>query len=228
MFKKTIQNKIEKEAIAIVDRERTNWEDAVSFITPKVGFRMRELIRICRKNYWGVFDNPIDKNTSREKIWIGLIMSTIETWLKNIDMDQKDIGFIARNSKGYDITEITRLVVKDYLDRIYFGETIDADERTVLIDGTVVWKTWEGNSGNKPVMNRKTIDLLNVYIDPTEENIQTAYRFTERGLLLPEQIEGMDGWWNTEGLSGSQTINKVDGSRRSNFGTRTTGEFRDV
>lgn len=228
MFKKTIQNKIEKEAIAIVDRERTNWEDAVSFITPKVGFRMRELIRICRKNYWGVFDSPIDKNTSREKIWIGLIMSTIETWLKNIDMDQKDIGFIARNSKGYDITEITRLVVKDYLDRIYFGETIDADERTVLIDGTVVWKTWEGNSGNKPVMNRKTIDLLNVYIDPTEENIQTAYRFTERGLLLPEQIEGMDGWWNTEGLSGSQTINKVDGSRRSNFGTRTTGEFRDV
>lgn len=228
MIKKSIKNKIEKEAIAIVEREKTNWEDAVSFITPKVGFRMRELIRICRKNYWGVFDSPIDKNTGREKIWIGLIMSTIETWLKNIDMDQKDVGFIARNNKGYDITEITRLVVKDYLDRIYFGETIDADERTVLIDGTVVWKTWESSSGGKPVMNRKTIDLLNIYIDPTEENIQTAYRFTERGLLLPEQIEAMDGWWNTEDLSGSQTINKVDGPRRSNFGTRTTGEFRDI
>jgi hypothetical protein len=229
MAKKTsIQKKIEQEAIAIVDRERVNWEDAVSFITPKVGFRMRELVRICRKNFWGIFDSPVDKNTNREKIWIGLIMSTVETWLKNVDMDQKDIGFIARNNKGYEITELTRLVVKDYLDRIYFGETIDADERTVLIDGTVVWKTWEDNSTGKPVMKRKTVDLLNFYIDPTEENIQTAYRITERAVLLPEQIEAMDGWMNTDDLSGSQIISKVDGSRRSNFGTRTTGEFRDV
>jgi len=229
MAKKTsIQKKIEQEAIAIVDRERVNWEDAVSFITPKVGFRMRELVRICRKNFWGIFDSPVDKNTNREKIWIGLIMSTVETWLKNVDMDQKDIGFIARNNKGYEITELTRLVVKDYLDRMYFGEIIDADERTVLIDGTVVWKTWEDNSTGKPVMKRKTVDLLNFYIDPTEENIQTAYRVTERAILLPEQIESMDGWWNTDDLVGSQIISKVDGSRRSNFGTRTTGEFRDV
>lgn len=229
MAKKTsIQSKIEKEAIAIVDRERTNWEDAVSFITPKVGFRMRELIRICRKNYWGVFDNPIDKNTNREKIWIGLIQSIVETWLKNIDMDQKDIGFIARNNKGYDITELTRLVVKDYLDRMYFGEIIDADERTVLIDGTVVWKTWEDNSTGKPVLKRKTVDLLNIYIDPTEDNIQSAYRLTERSVALPEQIEAMTGWSNTSDLTGSQVINKVDGTRRSNFGTRTTGDFRDV
>jgi hypothetical protein len=226
--KKSIENQADKEAIAIVEREKTNWEDAVSFITPKVGFRMRELIRICRKNYWGVFDNPIDKNTNRERVWIGLIMSTVETWLKNIDMDQKDIGFIARNDKGYSITEITRLVVKDYLDKIYFGETIDADERTVLIDGTVVWKTWEDNSSGKVVMKRKTVDLLNFYIDPTEENIQTAYRVTERSVALPEQIEAMTGWENTDDLTGSQIINKVDGTRRSNFGTRTTGEFRDV
>lgn len=226
--KSSIQKKIEQKALSIVQQEQTNWEDAVSFITPKVGFRMRELIRICRKNYWGVFDNPIDKNTQREKVWIGLIQSTVETWLKNIDMDQKDFGFIARNSKGYEITELTRLIVKDYLDRIYFGETIDADERQVLIDGTQVWKTWETNFNGTPVMNRRTVDLLNIYIDPTEENIQTAYRFTERAVLLPDQIAGMTGWINTEGLPGSQAVSRVDGSRRSNFGTRTTGDYRDV
>ena len=234
MAKKTkMQEKIEQKALAIVDQERYNWEDAVCFITPKVGFRMRELIRIFRKNFWGVFDDPIDKNSGREKVWIGLAQSTVETWVKNIDMDQKDVGFIARNPKGYEITDITRLAVRDYLDRMYFGETLDSDERQTLIDGTVVWKTWEDNSSGKTVLKRRTVDLLNFYIDTTEENIQTAYRVTERAILLPEQIAGMSGWQNTRSkdgseLPGSEVLNRVDGSRRSNFGARTTGSYRDV
>lgn len=228
-----LQEARDKAAIAIVDMERTNWEEAVTFVTNKVGFRMRELIRIFRKNYWGVFDDPIDPKTGRERIWIGLASSTVETWVKNTDVDQKDVGFIARNPSGYDITELTRLTVKDYLDRIYFGETLDQDERQVLIDGTLVWKTWEDNSSGKPVMRRRTVDLLNFYIDPTEDTVQSAYRVTERGVILPSQIEAMTGWRNTTGmkdapLPGSQILNKVDGNRRSNFGSRTTGEFRDI
>lgn len=223
-----LRKEIADKCIAIVDQERVNWEDAVSFITPKVGFRMRELIRILRKNFWGVFDEPVDKNTGREKIWINAVQMVVETWVKNIDIDQKDVGFIARNPSGYDITELTRLIVRDYLDRIYFGETLDSDERQVLIDGTVVWKTWEDNSSGKTVMKRKTVDLLNFYIDPTEENIQEAYRVTERAIMLPVQIESMSGWMNTSNLPGSQVLNRVDGSRRSNFGTRMTGDYRDV
>lgn len=223
----------DRAAIAIVDMERTNWEEAVTFVTNKVGFRMRELIRIFRKNYWGVFDNPVDSNTGREKVWMPLAASTVETWVKNIDMDTKDINFIARNPSGYEITELTRLGVKEYLDRIYFGDTLDEDERQLLIDGTLVWKTWEDNSTGKPIMKRKTIDLLNVYIDPTENNIQDAYRFTERGVTLPSQIALMTGWRNTQSdeggeLPGSQILNKIDGNRRSNFGTRTTGDYRDI
>lgn len=231
--KTNLDKQIEQDCINIVDRERVNWEEAVSFITPKVAFRMRELIRILRKNYWGVFDVPIDKTTNREKIWINLAMSIVETWVKNIDMDTKDINFIARNPDGYDITELTRLVVKDYLDKMYFGETLDADERQVLIDGTVVWKTWEDKSSGKVVLKRRTIDLLNFYIDPTEENIQTAFRVTERGIFLASDLRYMTGWTNTTNakggdLPGSQVLNRADGSRRSNFGTKMTGEYRDV
>ena len=226
--KSVIQEEIAKECLAIVDRERVNWEEAVTFINPKVGFRMRELIRIFRKNFWGVFDEPIDRATSREKVWIHLAQSTVETWVKNIDIDTKDVSFLARYPSGYEVTEITRLIVRDYLDRIYFGETLDSDERQVLMDGTVVWKTWEDNSSGKPVLKRKTVDLLNIYIDPTEENLQEAYRFTERAIMLPEQIERMDGWKNTADLTGSQILNRIDGSRRSNFGTRMTGNYRDV
>lgn len=223
-----LDKEISDKCIAIVDQERVNWEDAVSFITPKVGFRMRELIRVLRKNYWGVFDAPLDKNTQREKIWINLAMATVETWTKNIDIDQRDINFVARYPDGDAITDLTRIVVKQHLDSMYFGETLDADERQVLIDGTVVWKTWKSMNAGTPVLNRRTVDLLNFYIDPTEENIQSAYRVTERGIFLPEQIEAMTGWINTDDLTGSQVLNRVDGSRQSNFGTRTTGMYRDV
>lgn len=234
MAKKTnLQKEIEAKCIAIVDQERVNWEEAVSFITPKVAFRMRELVRILRKNYWGVYDTPVDKNTSREKLWLNMAMSIVETWVKNIDLDTKDINFRARTEQGIQITELTRLAVKEYLDKMYFGETLDADERTVLIDGTVVWKTWQDNSTGKPVLKRRTVDLLNFYIDPTEENIQSAYRVTERGIMIASDLERMSGWMNTESseggpLPGSQILNRADGSRRSNFGTRTTGDYRDV
>lgn len=228
MASKKLAKEIADKCIAIVDQERVNWEDAVSFITPKVGFRMREMIRIFRKNFWGVFDAPYDKNTGREKIWIHLAQSIVETWVKNGDLDLRDINFIARHHSGYEVVDLTRYAVRDYLERMYFGETLDSEERQVCIDGTVVWKTWEDNSSGKPVMKRKSVDLLNFYIDPTEENIQEAYRVTERGIMLPEQIEAMTGWENTSGLSGSQVLNRADGSRRSNFGTRTTGEYRDV
>lgn len=234
MAKKTnIQKEIEAKCIAIVDQERVNWEEAVSFITPKVAFRMRELIRILRKNYWGVFDTPVDKNTSREKLWLNMAMSIVETWVKNIDMDTKDINFRALTEGGLKITELTRLAVKTYLDKMYFGETLDSDERTVLIDGTVVWKTWEDRSTGKPVLKRRTVDLLNFYIDPTEDNIQSAYRITERALIIASDLTRMSGWMNTTDakgavLPGSQILNRADGSRRSNFGTRMTGDYRDV
>ncbi len=229
MAKKTnIQKEIEAKCIAIVDQERVNWEEAVSFITPKVAFRMRELIRILRKNYWGVFDEPFDKNTSREKLWLNLAMATVETWVKNIDLDTKDINFRARTEEGLALTELTRLSVKEYLDKMYFGETLDADERQCLIDGTIVWKTWKDLSTGKTVMKRRTVDLLNFYIDPTEENIQTAYRVTERSIIIASDISHMTGWMNTDNLPGSQILNRADGSRRSNFGTRMTGDYRDV
>ena len=76
--KKKIQSNIELLAINIVDKERTNWEDAVVYVTEKVGFRMREMIRLFRKNFWGVYDQPIDPTTQREKFWIPLVETLVE------------------------------------------------------------------------------------------------------------------------------------------------------
>lgn len=221
---KKAKTDIEAKAINIVDNERANWEDAVCYVTEKVAFKMRQLIRICRKNYWGVFDEPIDPNTKQEKLWWHLSLKVVEDIVKNIDLDQKDINFIAKNPDGYSITEVIRAYVKDWLSAIYFGETLDETERQLCIDGTVVWKTW---SEGKEV-RRKTVDLLHFYIDPTEENIQTAYRVTERAILLPEQIASMKGWMNTENIVGSQALDKNDADMGAGNATPTTGKFVDV
>lgn len=224
--KKKIQSDIELEAINIVNKERINWEDAVCYVTEKVGFRMRELIRTCRKNYWGVFDEPTDPTTARDKIWIPESRTLVEDVVKNIDLDQKDLQFRAANPSGGAITDITRAYVRDYLTKMFFGELLDTTERQMAIDGTVVWKTWKENGE----MKRRTVDLLHIYIDPSEENIQSAFRFTERGLMTPDELAGMTGWINTENITGSQTLSKNDirvGSQ-SATGIPTTGRFVDV
>jgi hypothetical protein len=101
-------------------------------------------------------------------------------------------------------------------------------ERALAIDGTVVWKTIKGIGKNgKPKLIRRTVDLLNVYIDPTEDNIQDAFRFTERSLMLPVEIEMMTGWMNRKDLTGSTNLSRIDGQYQVTSGG-TNAKYRDV
>lgn len=193
--KKLSNIEIEAQAIAIVRGEKERWEDATAFITNKVSFKMRELIRILRKNYYGIFDQPKDPFTGQEKIWYPLTEIYVEAVVKNIDLDQKDVGFRAKNEDGYGITDLIRASVKDTLSRMYFGQKLDNFERNLAIDGTAVWKTFE-HAGKLIV---KDVDLLNIYIDPTAPSIQEAYRFTERSLMFPDEIASMD-WMDTANI----------------------------
>lgn len=187
---------IQARAIGIVRGEKQRWEVATAFVTDRVSFKMRQLIRICRKNYFGIFDVPIDQNTGLEKTWYPLTEINVNAVVKNIDLDQKDINFRSKTKNGYEITDITRAAVKDKLSRMYFGQKLDDFEKMLTIDGTAVWKTWEEGKKLKVAL----VDLLNIYIDPTTPSIQQAYRFTERSLQFPEAIKAMDGWINTEGI----------------------------
>lgn len=214
---------IEEQALRIVDEERTSWEDAICYVTESVGFKMREMIRTFRKNYWGVFDDPVDPNTGLEKFWFHLAMKTVEDITKNIDIDTKDINYRAKTPDGIAITEVVRVWVREWLDKQYFGETLDETERQGCIDGTVVWKTWK--NGNK--IETRIVDLLHVYINPQEKDIQSAYRFTERSIMTPEQIAGMD-WLNNKDIKGSQGLDFNDSERMSANATPTTGHFVDV
>lgn len=218
-----MQNKdIYASAIGIVRGEKQRWEVATAFITDRVSFKMRQLIRIFRKNYYGIFDVPIDQHTNLEKTWYPLTEINVEAVVKNIDLDQKDINFKSKTADGYGITDITRAAVKNKLSAMYFGQKLDDFERALAIDGTAVWKTYEENG--KLVV--KLVDLLNIYIDPTSPSIQEAYRFTERSLMFPEEISAMTGWMNTADID----YNVPEGIPRTDpyWGNRATGVNSNV
>lgn len=189
---------ITEQAIALVDNERKTWENSVVYITEKVAFRMKDLIRTCEKNYWGVFDAPNDPLTGRPKIWYPLTEEVCNAYADNSDLDQKDVGFRTKPGGSYAVTQLTRQLVKNYLDETYFGQDLDDSALTKAITGTAIWKIIDRNN-KRP--SRRLVNRLNFYIDPTAKSIQEAYRVTERALMFADEIAGMSGWDNRDDLA---------------------------
>lgn len=211
---------IEAKAIALVNNERVQWEDATVNITEKVSFRMRDLIRTCRKNYYGVFDKQVDPLTGRKKIWYPLTEELVDAVAPKIRIRTRDINFRAKSDKGYGTTEIVRAAVTDYLWDTWFGEDLDELQYNKCIDGTSVIKTWM--QSNK--IERRPVDLLNIYIDPSARNIQEAYRVTERALMFSQDIQAMA--WRNKDVDVMTGLNPND-PRLQNQSTSTT-KTRDV
>lgn len=223
--KQLTSNAIETEAISIVKKEIALWGTATCFITPRVVFNMRRLIEVLRKNYYGVFDQPKDEVTGMDKVWYPLTEIMVEAVLDNIDLDTKDIDFRARNPKGAAFTDVVRAKVRRDLETMAFGETLDFSTRQVAIDGTVVWKT-QTTDGKKVRISQP--DLLNVFLDPTSPSIKDAYRFTERHLMYPEDIEKQAGWINTKNLSAGEGIARVNNTGQNTYQQTSNVKMRDV
>lgn len=196
-------NWIAQEAISIVENEKKTWSNAVIYVTEKIAFKIPDLMRICEKNYWGIFDNPIDKLTGREKTWYPLSEEVANAWTDNSDLDQKDIGFRTKPGGNYSITQITRQLVKKELDESDFGQQLDDSALRKAITGTAIWKVLP--NGKRP-SRRKLVNRLNFFIDPTSESIQAAYRVTERALMFPDEIKRMSGWKSTDDLKSGEGL----------------------
>lgn len=201
---------IENEVITTVKTEVSTWENSIAQVTEKIGFDMRALIRQCRKNYWGVFDVQIDPITGRKKIWLPLTESTVESDVKNADLDTKDINFRAKKEHSFGITKLVRAAVKNNLSEIFFGQYIDEMIRTTAIDGTGVWKIMEKKEDGKYLADIRNVDLLNFYIDPLAKSIQEASAIIERAVLPINEIKSYDGWINTKDLQGDKNVHPTE------------------
>jgi len=200
------------QAIEIVKKEVETWRDPTVFITDKVAFAIKPLIRQLRKNYYGVFDQPKDKITGRSKTWVPLTQMVVDNTRKNVDLDTKDINFFSNNPNGLGITQLLRATLRTYLDRTYYGEDMDNVTFNVCVDPVSIMQIYAAKQKGKIAVKRSVIDPLNIYIDPAAKSIQDAYRFTHKKLLTSNEVTAMDGWENT-GKAKATTKNEADDFR---------------
>ena len=92
--------------IAKVHKEITQYENEQYWITDKVAFNMREMIKTFRKNYYGIYDDPVDPKTKKEKLWVPLTRLLVDAVRKNVDLDPKDTGFRATWDGGRHLTHL--------------------------------------------------------------------------------------------------------------------------
>jgi len=194
----------EKKAIEIFNTEKSNWERGEAWLTDKVAFRMTDVVKKARKNYFGVFDEEKDPVTNRRKLFIPLTEWTVESVLKNIDIDTKDIDIKAKNPTAYRKTRIVKMVLRYFLDRMHFGKILNEKLRNASIDGTCYDKTWLEDG---QLMHRN-IDRLNIIVDPSEDELKANSTIIERNLLtLPEFKEY--NFDNSEVVEGVTSIDRV-------------------
>ncbi len=213
------------EAIELVKSEVTKYKDGEWFITENVAIAIRPLIRLLRKNYWGVFDELYDKITKKKKTWVPLTRLIVDSTRKLSDIDLKDLTFGALKKRSIGVVSIIRGFVRRWLRLNFFGEVLDESILQMCIDGTVVWKTFSVRENGKTVVKRKTVDILNVYLDPTANSIQEAQRFTERSLLSPIDFESMTGWRNTANIKTGDGLHRTEIDMKH---VSSTGDFADA
>jgi len=216
---------IKAQAASIVSTEKNEWHNSTVWITDKVAFNMREVIKTVRKNYWGVFDKPQDPQTGRDKTFIPMTESIVEATVKNIDIDQKDIQFMAKKPNKVLETRLVRNYVKNKLDKQGFGELLNDMERRLAMDGTAVWKIVKdiGKDGKK-IPKIINVDLLNFYIDPTATTIQETDAVIERSIMTPEEVKLMPDWVDTGDIEGTENVDKnnaIDSEIRASGGGET-------
>lgn len=222
MAKATLSKK-EAAAITLVDKEYRQWRDATAFVTPKIAFNVRVLIETLRKNYYGIFDEPNDPSTGQKKIWFPLTEASVDSIVKNIDLDTKDITMRARRPDAIGLTSFVRSILKTKLEQMGFGDMLDEMERFLCTDGTAVWKTYI--SGGSVKVRR--VDLLNFFIDPTAPSVQEA-TVIERAVMATDDLKAMDGWDNTEDIIGGD-VSRNDAMLSNSSATgATSGDMVEV
>ena len=206
-----IPTEAEKEVIRIIKEEKSEWEDGIVWVTDKVYYKMSGVIQRSRKNYLGKFDDEIDPVTGKKKISIPFTEDMVESVVKNVNLNSVDINVNATNPNGHSSASIIRYLVSHFMRKGYFGETINEMIRQFCIDGTVVSKMMKNYDKRikRQAVKTNIVDLTNIFIDPSEKNIQEAGAVIERNVLRLSEVKDYP-WENKEHIKGFTNIGKLN------------------
>lgn len=192
---------LESKIISFVKKAKSNYEDSYCWITEYVAFNMREVIRECRKNYYGIFEKQKD-SAGRKKIWMPLTESVVDAVVKNVDKDQRETFVFSKDGNAQSMSVVVREAVNDIMEEMELDEKLNDLTFNLAVNGTEVWKI----SGDQ----KESVDLLNIYIDPTAKNLQES-DFLERFVMPVSDAKKMKDWMQKDDLKGSTSVQRYDG-----------------
>jgi hypothetical protein len=197
------------DVLRVMRDEIVSVDDATVFITEKIGWFIKNIVKRCRKNYYGVFDRPVDPVTGDEKYWVPLTESSVSNFVRAMDFDQKDIYVRPRKDDAVGAARVLRMVVDFWLNQIKFGELLDQIELIFSRDGTCIVKSWLSYHPkfDRRVLRSEIVDRLNFYIDPTAKSIQEAGWVTERSVMTIDEFKRHKEWDNVDKVEGDANIN---------------------
>jgi len=197
----------ESQILSIIENEKNAWEDGSVWVTDRVQMVMKNVIKKARKNYFGIFNNDTDPATGRKKLFIPLTEWTVETVVKNIDLDTKDIKAMAKNG-DYKTSALFRLILRHVLDDVRFGSILNKLLRMVGIDGTSILKAYLDTVKGKKKVKIRVIDSLNLISDPSAETLDDSSGIIERNILTLPEFSAYK-FKNSEYVTGETTLERT-------------------
>ena len=185
---------------------KSRWESGIVNITGEVQQNIFSIIKQARKNYFSIYTQKRDPITNRKKLFFPLTKSIVESVVKNIDLDTRDIQVRGKSSDGIGPAIIVRHIIRNWMHEADFGRFLNKLIRFSAIDGTVIVKVIKEktDSGNKPVV--MIPDILNILFDPSDENI--THGLLERHIKPIDEFKRLakeKKWKGFEDVKGTKT-----------------------
>jgi hypothetical protein len=208
-----------QEIIGFVQSEKQGYEDSSS--------EMREIIKKARQNYAGKFLNPYTA-TGRKKIFVPMTRWEVDSIVPKVAVTDKAITVLPENEGSVRSALIAEKTLKHQINETRFPTAFRNAMYDLGIDGTFVFACFwnfereviepQGLSekfkkmfgkGSKPQVNVlqdtigfNQIDILNCWIDPTADDIQSSPSFIVRNILSLDKVKRNKLYNNTDKITG--------------------------
>ncbi len=205
-------DEFEKQALDAINYERAQWDDAAVFVTERESYLMRRVVERARRYYHGIFENAKDEITGEDKTWVPLTEWSVESVVKSIDLDTKDIIVQPGTPESVNVAPVIRALIQNLFKKIGFGQLLNDLTRAMARDGTVVVKSYIDIDPHtkKKVVRSTIVNLLNIWCDPSARTLEDT-SVIERSVKSEFDLQAYDGVWdNLQYVSFSLNVPQID------------------
>ncbi len=147
---------------------------------------IRDKLLKAYRNYFGVFTKPKTNWTKRKKTFIPMTKWFVNSVAGQVFVGPKAVGVLPVEEQDVKRARVWQELIRFQLERLSFEEKMMDIVQNLSLLGTVVVNISWDLSGKQEIPNFIQIPLLNCYIDPTADSIQSAPSFIVK-YLIPKQ-----------------------------------------